>query len=553
MRSELEDPATAPAQKALPTRWRAWVFAGKAWMLRLKRWVREANDAPRRFARQSRMPEPRLLIESRTPLYSSDTAAEFALQAGKVHNLRIAARSLNGVVLPAGETFSFWAHVPRPTRRRGFAAGRELREGCVIPSVGGGLCQLSNALYDSALKAGFEIVERHAHSRRVPGSAAAEGRDATIFWNYVDLRFRARVDVQLDVQLDRQQLVVGFLAPGSTPQTVPSAKLTPAIPRGEATESCEVCGVADCFRNPIAAALAWMSAQRQRRDWLFVPLNSRRWGFGRYRWKTTGFAAVREARRATLRRSLNSRRLAAQGAARQRALLAMDEAMAAAFARRLPALSTHLVISQNLLPFLWRNGDLGGRTFDVLMTRLPLAELQRTLDQAAAAFPRSPTLADFRAAAGIVEAETAALAAARHWITSHSAISRLGGTRAIRIPWQIPRAVPVVRGEWFVFPASTLGRKGAWELRAVARELDLPVRLTGPVLEDPGFWSGVRTERSGSDWSVDGRWCCRRGWNINRVVFCRRWPQACRWSLPKPADWPGFPVSLPFRQAIWMP
>ena len=33
----------------------------------------------------------------------------------------------------------------------------------------------------------------------------------------------------------------------------------------------------------------------------------------------------------------------------------------------------HVTLTQNLLPFLWRSGVLGGRTFDVLMTRLPLA------------------------------------------------------------------------------------------------------------------------------------------------------------------------------------
>src|SRR5262249_46807586 len=61
----------------------------------------------------------------------------------------------------------------------------------------------------------------------------------------------------------------------------------------------------------------------------------------------------------------------------------------------------------------------------------------------------------------------------------------------------------VRRGPWLVFPVSTLGRKGAYELRAAARELDLQVRLAGPVLEDPEFWSGVRVERAGEDW-LDG-------------------------------------------------
>jgi vancomycin resistance protein YoaR len=61
-------------------------------------------------------------------------------------------RAIDGVVVPAGGVFSFWAQVGRPVARRGFAPGRELREGCLVPSVGGGLCRLSNALYQAALE-----------------------------------------------------------------------------------------------------------------------------------------------------------------------------------------------------------------------------------------------------------------------------------------------------------------------------------------------------------------------------------------------------------------
>ena len=117
-------------------------------------------------------------------------------------------------------------------------------------------------------------------------------------------------------------------------------------------------------------------------------------------------------------------------------------------------------------------------------------------DGAATQHPGSTTLADFRAPREAVAMETAALAAARHWITPHSAIAQLAGARAVSLDWQLPSLPRAGRGKWMVFPASTLGRKGAWELRIVARELDLPVRLCGPVLEGVDFWSGVRTERA---------------------------------------------------------
>jgi len=508
------------AERTLPSRRQAALFVGKAWCFRLRRWLRDpAGRRPRPLARKAIAAGGRRLAVSQSPLYANGTAGEQALQAGKVQNLRVAARYLHGLVIPAGELFSFWAQVPRPTRRLGFVRGRELREGCVIASVGGGLCQLSNALYDAALAAGCAIVERHAHSRRLPGSMAALGRDATIFWNYVDLRFRPPVDCQLEVSLDHDRLTVALRALGAAPSIATGVTRELAESPGpalgaqdEATGSCDSCGMTACFRNESAparlpaAGAAWLvdawwpefdAYLRERagpQDWLFTPLDSLRLGLGPYRWSTAGFAAVRQAPWLVAARSWRSRRLARQGAARQRALLEMDAALARHYARQLPFAATHLVVSQTLLPFLWRAGALGGRSFDVLMTRLPLAALQATLDRAAQAWPQSPTLADFRADPALLEAESEALVAARRWITPHSEVARLAGEKAEKLDWHLPKpgAARATRGTGIAFPASTLGRKGAYELRAVAKDLDLPVLLGGPVLEGAGFWDGVR-------------------------------------------------------------
>src|SRR5215475_12383844 len=233
--------------RSTPSRRQAALFLGKAWCFRLQRWLRDpAGPRPHRLGRQPVVADAPLLALSRSPLYTSEVAAEFILQAGKVENLRIAARRLNGIVIPAGGLFSFWRQLSQPTSRRGFVRGRELREGCVIASVGGGLCQLGNALYDAALTAGCEIVERHAHSRRLPGSMAALGRDATIFWNYVDLRFRPPVDCQIEVSLDRDRLTVALRALASaaaisTP-VVREAR-APDVEAGDATGSCDSCGM----------------------------------------------------------------------------------------------------------------------------------------------------------------------------------------------------------------------------------------------------------------------------------------------------------------------
>jgi hypothetical protein len=152
------------------------------------------------------------------------------------------------------------------------------------------------------------------------------------------------------------------------------------------------------------------------------------------------------------------------------------------------------VVSQGLLPFLWRDGVLGGRTFEVWMTRLPLYALQGELDRAAAAHPQSRTLADFRVDDELVEYEREALAAAARIVTPHARIAALYGDRADLRPWCRPVAShPSRRGSAVVFPASTLGRKGAYLLRSAVRQLDseVEVRVLGRELEGTGFWDGL--------------------------------------------------------------
>ncbi len=227
------------------TRLRAILFFAKAWIYRARRAF--LQPAVRHFEKSPRPGGAPLAAESRTPLRASSHPAEQRLQEGKVRNLATAAEFLDGLRIPAGEVFSFWRHVPRPTRSAGFVEGRELREGCIVPSVGGGLCQLSNALYSVALDAGCEIVERHAHSRIVPGSAAAAGRDATVFWNYVDLRFRPRYDLWLEVSLYDDDLIVRLHGKSAIARS--GSQTSVSVATTAAAQSCETCGESTCFRH----------------------------------------------------------------------------------------------------------------------------------------------------------------------------------------------------------------------------------------------------------------------------------------------------------------
>ncbi|MEM7159493.1 MAG: VanW family protein [Myxococcota bacterium] len=477
-------------------------------------------QGPSRHRPSASLRDTPVLARSQTALWSTNPGPEWVLEAGKVENLRRAIRCFDGIEVSAGQVLSFWAQVGPPWAMRGFVEGREVREGCIIPSIAGGLCQLSNALYDVARRAGLEIVERHAHSRVVPGSAAAAGHDATVMWNYVDLRVRSTHAFRVEAELEADALVVRLRGlatprPSAIPTPRPSSPLR-VVGATDGVRSCLSCEQ-DCHRARPAPTTrqghrawlvdgvwpehdAWLQAERGADDVLLLPIDGRRFRRARYAWTTQGFAAVHGFPALTLQRALASRRLAAQGAARQRAQLHHEARLAQAMADRVPASATRLVVAQNLLPHLWRAGALGGRRFEVLMTRPPMTQLHAQLDRAHRLHPHSPTLADFRADPGLMEAETEALAAADRIVTPHAGLARSFGERAVKLGWARPPTTPrspstAARPRLWL-PASTLGRKGVYELREALEGLDVDLVLGGPVLEDPDFW-GRPTRRGG--------------------------------------------------------
>ena len=235
-------------QQKIPTLFDNLLFRAKASLLQLRRGWQNWRGGQVKWQQQAKLTSSPICARSQTNLWVGATEAEWRLQAGKIHNLRLAIRHIDGIEIPAGEIFSFWSQVGQPTIWRGFAVGRELREGCIIPTVGGGLCQLSNALYDAALQSGLEIVERYAHSQVIPGSLAEIGRDATVFWNYIDLRFRSSVDLRIEAMMDATHLIIRFkTAQPQISQTTVPAKFSPPVTA--LANNCLSCSVTGCFRH----------------------------------------------------------------------------------------------------------------------------------------------------------------------------------------------------------------------------------------------------------------------------------------------------------------
>ncbi len=493
----------AASQSPLPSRWGTLWFEFRAGCFRCRRFAINLFDSThRRHRAGARLRDAAVIAESIAPLWPIREISERALVLGKIENLRVARLAFDGIELSRGEVLSFWAQLGRPSRSRGFVIGRELREGCLIPSIGGGLCQLSNALYDAALTAGFEVVERSAHSQIIPGSAAARDRDATVFWNYVDLRLRAPCDLRLEVCLDAASITVRVRSADKTtltqrrPIDVTLESAAGTLPP-QRPGDCVTCGQGDCFRN---------APTLQDAEGVVAVLTQRPMPEHAQFLQTALMQAERIGAGASLASRIRKKLLAVEHRLRRsppaRRAVAMAALAAGEAAARLRPEHLELYVDQAWLPHLWRSGALAGRRYHVLMRALPMTRIHAQLETAATRYPDEPTLRDFRADQALLRDERDALDSAERWIGAHAGMLHVAGEKAQTLPWQLPAADSANRerrpGPMRVyFPASSLVRKGALELAAALSGLNagiiLPMRDGG----EPARWQGTTLHRIG--------------------------------------------------------
>lgn len=102
-------------------------------------------------------------------------------------NIRIATKSLDGVLIDAGGEFSFNRTVGERTEKRGYKTAKVIVDGEFVDGVGGGVCQVSTTVYNAVLLAGLSVTEYHPHSLAV--SYVAPSFDAMVNSGWADLKF----------------------------------------------------------------------------------------------------------------------------------------------------------------------------------------------------------------------------------------------------------------------------------------------------------------------------------------------------------------------------
>ena len=124
-------------------------------------------------------------------------------QYNKSKNIKLACSKINGIIIKPDETFSFWKLVGNTSKKNGFSEGRVIINGKLKTGLGGGLCNLANAINLLTLNSPMTITEIHHHSDalapdpndiRIPYSAGT-----SVNYNFIDYRFKNNTNQEVQI------------------------------------------------------------------------------------------------------------------------------------------------------------------------------------------------------------------------------------------------------------------------------------------------------------------------------------------------------------------
>lgn len=176
--------------------------------------------------------EPKVKVKDLGDKLFKQTLAKYttiydAGNTNRAHNIALAAKTINGTILLPGETFSYNGILGNTNKEKGYKVGTAYVGGKVVESYGGGICQVSSTLYNAALYANLEIVERHNHSYAV--NYVPAGRDATVAYGGKNFRFKNSRSYPIKIVASAKNGVVSISIMGIKEETEYEVVLTSSV------------------------------------------------------------------------------------------------------------------------------------------------------------------------------------------------------------------------------------------------------------------------------------------------------------------------------------
>lgn len=117
----------------------------------------------------------------------------------RINNIKITCSRINNTIVKSNKEFSFCDVVGKPSSEDGYKEAHAFVNGELTNAIGGGNCQVSTTIYNAAKKIdGVKITERHEHDKNV--GYIEKGKDATVAYDYLDLKFKNNNDFDLKLK-----------------------------------------------------------------------------------------------------------------------------------------------------------------------------------------------------------------------------------------------------------------------------------------------------------------------------------------------------------------
>ena len=134
---------------------------------------------------KAELPDP-----SKLQLITTGVSTYYGSSPERRTNVANAAAKISGVVVPAGENFSFLQALGGITPENGFVGGLIISAGRTVDGLGGGVCQVSTTVFRALYQAGLPVVERNPHSYRVGYYEPQVGFEAAVYDPGLDLKMK---------------------------------------------------------------------------------------------------------------------------------------------------------------------------------------------------------------------------------------------------------------------------------------------------------------------------------------------------------------------------
>ncbi|EYB68727.1 VanW [Deinococcus phoenicis] len=131
------------------------------------------------------LPDP-----AKMELIATGTSTYYGSSRERRVNVANAAAKIHGMVVPAGENFSFLTALGGITPDNGFVGGLIISGGRTVDGLGGGVCQVSTTAFRALYLAGLPVVERNQHSYRVKYYEPQVGFEAAVYDPGLDLKMK---------------------------------------------------------------------------------------------------------------------------------------------------------------------------------------------------------------------------------------------------------------------------------------------------------------------------------------------------------------------------